>query len=221
MTPHEITQAINHHESAGSSESERWLREIAYQLALMNEGHAVGIAARVESLENSRERLTQRWNRERKERLAHAEPGKKDSESTPANWRVGRQIPLNVYDGDRPVCQCHDLIDAADIVRAMNRKLAHAEPGKKDTEATPANIPIGWRCGSCNYGRDFSDGNLRARAKKDLEYGWCPACDNKGLQLVFERQFFTPDREPSNDPTGDILAGEIFRRQHEPKGPKA
>ncbi len=157
MTSEEIKADINE-----SDRSARWLREIAYQLALMNESYVSG--------------KNNVW------------------------------IALDVLRK-----QVHDLTDT----------LAHAEPGKKDTEATPANIPIGWRCGSCNYGRDFSDGNLRARAKKDLEYGWCPACDNKGLQLVFERQFFTPDREPSNDPTGDILAGEIFRRQHEPKGPKA
>ena len=35
-------------------------------------------------------------------------------------WRVGSKIPLNVYDGDRPVCQCHTPEDAARIVAAMN-----------------------------------------------------------------------------------------------------
>lgn len=34
-------------------------------------------------------------------------------------WRVGRKVPLNIYDGDRPVCQCHDAADAARIVEAM------------------------------------------------------------------------------------------------------
>jgi hypothetical protein len=36
-------------------------------------------------------------------------------------WRVGRKVALNVYEGDRPVCQCHDPEDAKRIVTAMNR----------------------------------------------------------------------------------------------------
>src|SRR4051794_33939646 len=35
-------------------------------------------------------------------------------------WRVGTRIPENVYDGDRPVCQCHTAADAMQIVVAMN-----------------------------------------------------------------------------------------------------
>jgi len=35
-------------------------------------------------------------------------------------WRVGKQVSLNVYDGDRPVCQCHNAEDAARIVAAVN-----------------------------------------------------------------------------------------------------
>lgn len=34
-------------------------------------------------------------------------------------WRVGTKVPLNVYEGDRPVCQCHTAEDAARIVAAM------------------------------------------------------------------------------------------------------
>ena len=45
-------------------------------------------------------------------------------------WRVGSKVPLNVYDGDRPVCQCHSEEDAARIVAAMN---GGAE-ARKDTE---------------------------------------------------------------------------------------
>lgn len=37
-------------------------------------------------------------------------------------WRVGSKVPLNVYDGDRPVCQCHSFMDALDIVNAMNSR---------------------------------------------------------------------------------------------------
>lgn len=36
-------------------------------------------------------------------------------------WRVGHKVLVNVYDGDRPVCQCHDARDAALIVFAVNR----------------------------------------------------------------------------------------------------
>jgi hypothetical protein len=35
-------------------------------------------------------------------------------------WRVGRKVPVNVYDNDRPVCQCHNEEDAARIVLAVN-----------------------------------------------------------------------------------------------------
>jgi|SRR5579863_7261394 len=37
------------------------------------------------------------------------------------SWRVGRKVPINVYDGDRPVCQCHTELDALNIVAAMNQ----------------------------------------------------------------------------------------------------
>jgi hypothetical protein len=35
-------------------------------------------------------------------------------------WRTGKQVPINVYDGDRPVCQCHSEQDAKRIVVAVN-----------------------------------------------------------------------------------------------------
>jgi hypothetical protein len=35
-------------------------------------------------------------------------------------WRVGGKVPLNVYEGDRAVCQCHSAGDAGRIVEAMN-----------------------------------------------------------------------------------------------------
>lgn len=37
-------------------------------------------------------------------------------------WRVGSKVPLNVYEGNRPVCQCHNSDDAVRIVEAMNAK---------------------------------------------------------------------------------------------------
>jgi len=41
------------------------------------------------------------------------------------SWRVGSRVPINVYDGDRPVCQCQTAIDAKMIVAAIN------EPNQK------------------------------------------------------------------------------------------
>jgi len=41
-------------------------------------------------------------------------------------WRVGTQVPINVYEGDkpgRPICQCHTAQDARRIVRAVNTAL--------------------------------------------------------------------------------------------------
>ena len=42
-------------------------------------------------------------------------------------WRVGKQVAVNVCDGNRPVCQCHDERDAALIVRAVNELLDEDE----------------------------------------------------------------------------------------------
>jgi hypothetical protein len=36
-------------------------------------------------------------------------------------WRTETKVKLNVYEGDRPVCQCHSEEDAERIVQAMNR----------------------------------------------------------------------------------------------------
>jgi hypothetical protein len=35
-------------------------------------------------------------------------------------WRIGTKVPINVYEGDRPICQCHTVSDAKRIVAAMN-----------------------------------------------------------------------------------------------------
>jgi hypothetical protein len=35
-------------------------------------------------------------------------------------WRHGTKVHLNVYEGDRPVCQCHTVQDAALIIAAVN-----------------------------------------------------------------------------------------------------
>ena len=38
-------------------------------------------------------------------------------------WRIGTKVPINVYDGDRPVCQCQTVMDARLIVAAVNEHL--------------------------------------------------------------------------------------------------
>jgi hypothetical protein len=41
-------------------------------------------------------------------------------------WRIGHTVPVNVYDGNRPVCQCHTVLDAKLIVEAVNKLLESA-----------------------------------------------------------------------------------------------
>jgi hypothetical protein len=41
-------------------------------------------------------------------------------------WRVGTKVPVNVYEGDRIVCQCQRVGDATRIVDAMNKSLPEA-----------------------------------------------------------------------------------------------
>lgn len=35
-------------------------------------------------------------------------------------FRQGSSVPINIYDGDRPVCQCQTVEDAKRIVEAVN-----------------------------------------------------------------------------------------------------
>ena len=49
-------------------------------------------------------------------------------------WRLGRKVPLNVYEGDRPVAQFHAEADAALVVKAVNgyREWQPIETAPKD-----------------------------------------------------------------------------------------
>lgn len=38
------------------------------------------------------------------------------------SWRQGRKVPINVYEGERAVCQCHTAEDAQRIVTAVNQQ---------------------------------------------------------------------------------------------------
>src|SRR5438067_1415100 len=47
-------------------------------------------------------------------------------------WRVGKSYPINVYEDDRPICQCHTAVDAQRLVAAMNgieQDIAHHAEG--------------------------------------------------------------------------------------------
>jgi hypothetical protein len=48
-------------------------------------------------------------------------------------WRVGSKVPINVYEVDRPVCQCQTPDDARRIVAAMN---AASQPSGAYTSGT-------------------------------------------------------------------------------------
>lgn len=54
-----------------------------------------------------------------------------------AKWRVGNNVPINVYEGDRPICQCHTALDAQRIVSAVNAALL-VEMDKAPELAGPA-----------------------------------------------------------------------------------
>ena len=41
-------------------------------------------------------------------------------------WRTGKRVAINVYEGDRPVCQCQTAADAALVVAAVNYILDQA-----------------------------------------------------------------------------------------------
>lgn len=43
----------------------------------------------------------------------------KEGQST--RFRVGSRVKLNVYDGDRPLCQCHSESDSQMVVDALTR----------------------------------------------------------------------------------------------------
>jgi hypothetical protein len=55
-------------------------------------------------------------------------------DTTPKPWRVGHKVPVNVYAGDRPICQCHTVEDARHIVEAVNHLM---ECRKAEGKAAP------------------------------------------------------------------------------------
>lgn len=64
----------------------------------------------------------------------------------PTKWWVGTKVPINVYEGDRPVCQCHTAVDAKRIVAAMNAdgifRMAHEEMHRYLSEIGDSNCEM-------------------------------------------------------------------------------
>lgn len=50
-----------------------------------------------------------------------------DTKILSGEWRVGGKVPLNVYQGDRPMFQCHTPEDAAMVVAKLNSHDAQAQ----------------------------------------------------------------------------------------------
>jgi excisionase family DNA binding protein len=60
----------------------------------------------------------------------------KECDAMTKQWRVGKQVPYNVYgENDRPICQCHTVLDAKRIVEAVNDRDANARDWKQIAEA--------------------------------------------------------------------------------------
>ena len=61
----------------------------------------------------------------------------------PDRWRVGKKVPINVYEGERPICQCQTAVDARMIVSAVKGRYAHMcrdgheQIGYSDSEQCP------------------------------------------------------------------------------------
>lgn len=60
-------------------------------------------------------------------------------------WRTGSKVPLNVYEGDRPVCQCHTAEDAMRIARSVNamdvlKQIMHWEDTTRWLEPIPSEL---------------------------------------------------------------------------------
>lgn len=70
-----------------------------------------------------------------------AQVAKQDATGAQPIWRVGTKIPLNVYAGDTPICQCHSAAMARRIVDAVNAyagkqfgSAQESKPALADTE---------------------------------------------------------------------------------------
>lgn len=53
----------------------------------------------------------------------------------PLTWRVGGKVALNVYEGDRPMFQCHTPEDAQRVIELLNAGIAE-RAAHQETQAT-------------------------------------------------------------------------------------
>lgn len=111
-----------------------------------------------ETDERDGELLARQWCERAAEALAALRRWREQAEQGP--WRVGSKIPLNVYEGDRPVCQCHSEEDAKRIVAACNGQLAGIPKELRETLIEALRL-----CAEdvTPYWREFAD------ARKQLE----------------------------------------------------
>ncbi len=72
-------------------------------------------------------------------------------------WRVGGKVPLNVYEGDTPMFQCHKPEQAARIVKLLNAAPAHFEVVRAAKELDAANTKYVQAC--CDADPDDLDGH--------------------------------------------------------------
>lgn len=76
--------------------------------------------------------------------LKHCEADSSESGGQPGQWRVGRKVPINVYEDERPVCQCQTALDAKRIVEAVNARYQAESGGQMDLPITAKTFRRGW-----------------------------------------------------------------------------
>jgi Protein of unknown function (DUF551) len=95
-------------------------------------------------------------------------------------WRVGRKVPINVYDErDQPVCQCQTAAYAELIVKAVNLSRHYAARECEEWVAVSERLPA---CGAvylvwCYDNRDKNPHPWQDLATYSYMQGWCVGGD--------------------------------------------
>ncbi len=115
-------------------------------------------------------------------------------------WRVGRQVPINVYEGDRPICQCHTVQDARRIVGAVNANGGlRWQPGVL-TGCSGDYVPVDWDARVRHAARAIVDLYI-AREKKETGVGFQRVGQNEVEEIIRSVLRPPPDtREGSPNP---------------------
>lgn len=80
-------------------------------------------------------------------------------------WRVGGKVPLNVYEGDKPMFQCHTPEDAARVVDLLNAGSARVPFHKTGTAVDVE--------GEIEYLKSLDRGATpQALASSEVKEGW-------------------------------------------------